>query len=332
VIQSAKKTLIDIPTASGHASTIALCRDDILLAWFGGTQEGAPDVDIYTARRHKGIWDAPHLIAGEADLPHWNPVFYARGDTIDLFYKVGTPIPRWHTRRMRSTDGGWAWTQPTELVQGDVGGRGPVRNKPLRLQSGRMLAPASVETAEQWNAFVDISDDDCETFRPSPFVPLWRKGEPLPRGCKKPPFETVGKGVIQPTLWQSVDGAVHMLLRSTEGYILRSDSVDDGETWCFAYSTGIPNNNSGIDLAQAEDGCIFLVSNPVSGNWAARTPLLLSFSADGGETFRPLLYLETNEGEYSYPAILSKGKTLFVSYTWKRQKIAFWEIETEARL
>ncbi len=332
MLHSAKKTLIDIPTASGHASTIAVCGDDILLAWFGGAQEGAPDVDIYAARRHNGAWDAPRLLAGEDNLPHWNPVFYACGDKIDLFYKVGTPIPAWYTRRMRSTDGGRTWTRPTELVQDDIGGRGPVRNKPLRLKSGRrVLAPASIETETQWNAFVDISDDDCVSFRASPFVPLWRRGDAPPKGCANAPLEILGKGVIQPALWQSADGAVHMLLRSTEGYILRSDSLDEGETWCTAYSTGIFNNNSGIDLAQAADGTLFLVSNPVSGNWAARTPLLLSFSVNDGETFKPLLYLETNEGEYSYPAILSKGKTLFISYTWKREKIAFWEIETEAR-
>ncbi|MBR4599085.1 MAG: exo-alpha-sialidase, partial [Treponema sp.] len=159
------------------------------------------------------------------------PVFFAQGDRIDLFYKAGKTIPGWHTRRMRSLDGGRAWTEPTELIPGDVGGRGPVRNKPIRLRSGRVLAPASIETADTWNAFVDISDDGGESFRASPFVPLWRSGGDKPDSTGPEPLEIRGKGVIQPTLWQTEDGAAHMMLRSTEGFILRSDSFDEGESW-----------------------------------------------------------------------------------------------------
>ena len=47
---------------------------------------------------------------------------------------------------LQSTDNGVTWSGPQELVPGDVsGGRGPVRNKPLRLASGRILAGASTE-------------------------------------------------------------------------------------------------------------------------------------------------------------------------------------------
>ena len=329
--KKAEKTLIDLTTANGHASTIALAGDDVLMAWFGGTREGEGDVDIYGTRRVGGRWETPRKLAGEDGLPHWNPVFFAEGDRIDLFYKVGQTIPGWHTRRMRSLDGGRAWTEPTELIPGDVGGRGPVRNKPIRLRSGRVLAPASIETPDTWNAFVDISDDGGETFRASPFVPLWRAGGEKPASAGPEPMMIGGKGVIQPTLWQTEDGAAHMLLRSTEGFILRSDSFDEGESWLPAYSTGLANNNSGIDLTRAADGRLFLVMNPVSGNWAARTPLTLMVSLDDGASFRPVLNLEMEPGEYSYPAILSRGNTLYISYTWRRLKMAFWEIELEPR-
>ena len=327
--RKAEKTLIDLPTENGHASTIALVGGDVLMAWFGGTREGEGDVDIYGARRVNGRWETPRRLAGEDGLPHWNPVLFAGGEKVDLFYKAGHTIPGWHTRRMRSQDGGRTWTTPAELVPGDVGGRGPVRNKPIRLRSGRILAPASIETPDTWNAFVDISDDGGESFRASSFVPLWRAGGEKPDSPGPVPMEIRGKGVIQPTLWQSADDAVHMLLRSTEGFILRSDSFDGGESWLPAYSTGLSNNNSGIDLTRTSDGRLFLVMNPVSGNWAARTPLSLLVSTDGGATFRPVLNLEMNPGEYSYPAILSRGDTLYISYTWRRLKMAFWDIELE---
>ena len=329
MIKRSDKHLIDIPTPNGHASTLALVGDDILLAWFGGTKEGESDVDIYAARRVNGQWLAPWRIAQEQGLQHWNPVFYVEGTRVELYYKVGTPIPSWYTRHMRSFDGGNTWTQPAELVPGDIGGRGPVRNKPILLRSGLLLAPASIEKEETWDAFVDISSDGGVTFTRSDTVPLWRKGHPKPSDTIHEPFEVTGKGVIQPTLWQSDDGHVHMLLRSTEGVILRSDSTDEGKTWCSAYSTGLANNNSGIDLIKLDDGRIALVMNPVSGNWSARTPLTLCISCDGGDSFTDLINLEVNPGEYSYPAILARGNTLYISYTWNRLKIAFWEIQLE---
>ena len=77
MIKRSDKHLIDIPTPNGHASTLALVGDDILLAWFGGTKEGEPDVDIYAARCVNGQWLAPGPIAQQQGLQHWNPVFYA---------------------------------------------------------------------------------------------------------------------------------------------------------------------------------------------------------------------------------------------------------------
>ena len=99
--------------------------------------------------------------------------------------------------------------------------------------------------------------------------------------------------------------------------------------WSIASCTGLPNNNSGIDLVRLDDGRIVLCLNPVSGDWAARTPLWLYVSQDDGSTFSPLMALETAPGEYSYPSLDCEGSTVYVSYTWKREKIAFWTIELE---
>ncbi|MDO4739088.1 MAG: sialidase family protein [Eubacteriales bacterium] len=314
--------IIDVPTPSCHATTVARVGGETLLCWFGGTQEAAGDVDIYMARRGEFGWGRPFLIAGERDLPHWNPVLFADGENVALYYKVGRKIPQWHTRAMFSEDGGRRFSAPQELVPGDIGGRGPVKNKPILLRSGRMISGASVETPTTWNAFADLSDDGGKTFRRSAFVPLWREGEKPCENARK----IDGKGVIQPTLWEDETG-VHMLLRSTEGEILRSDSTDGGETWCCAYGTGMPNNNSGVDLAQDERGRLWLCANPVSENWGARTPLSLFVSEDGGAHFERVMDLETAPGEYSYPAILAQEGKLFVSYTWNREKVAYCEIE-----
>jgi predicted neuraminidase len=307
----------DRPFASCHASTLlALPGGDVLAAWFGGTREKAPDVAIWGARRSAGRWSHPRKLADREGIAHWNPVLFAndRG-SVFLVYKVGVDVTSWHSMVMRSDDGGESWSDPVPLVEGDIGGRGPVRNKPIRLRDGKLLAPASIETADRWDAFVDISTDQGLTWRKSAFVPI-DHGR----------FE--GKGVIQPTLWESEPGKVHMLLRSTAGRIYRSDSFDGGQTWCPAYATSLPNNNSGIDLVRLDSGVLALVCNPVGENWGKRTPLTLFASTDNGLTWGDELVLEDGPGEYSYPAIIAKGNRILISYTWKRERIAYWELET----
>ena len=110
-------------------------------------------------------------------------------------------------------------------------------------------------------------------------------------------------------------------------------SFDGGRTWSDAEKTEIPNNNCGIDAVRMESGRLVLVYNPVRGNWAARTPIAFSVSDDNGETWSEPQILdhqpcgENNVNyEFSYPAVLAQGQDIFITYTWKRQTVAFWQI------
>ena len=318
MIRSQKKEFIftQKPTDNCHASTVLPLEDGrIAAAWFAGTKEGNDDVDILTCVRTDEGWGQPVRVSAAPDIPHWNPVLFRKSSgEIILFFKVGKKIPAWKTYYCTSSDA-VAWSIPAELVEGDIGGgRGPVKNKPIRLSDGRVIAPASDERNNLWVAFTDISCDDCAS---------WRRMRTVPTrsllGFYVP--------MIQPTLWESDDGSVHMLTRTSRGNIYRSDSFDKGESWCRAYPTPLPNNNSGIDLDRTADGRIFLVCNPVSKNWGDRTPLDLMVSEDDGKTFKKLLRLEDNPGEYSYPAIVAQGSKLHITYTFNREYIAYWQIE-----
>lgn len=304
------------PFNSCHASTLELLQNgDICAAWFGGTKEGAEDVAIWCSVRTNGEWSSPVKVAHQDGTPHWNPVLFKRSDgDIYLYYKVGRRISQWHTMFTYSSDNCQSWKQPQVLVPGDIGGRGPVKNKPIVLKDGTIVAPASIEN-NYWDAFVDISFDCGESWVKSDLVPLDHyEGD---------------KGIIQPTLWESAPGQVHMMLRSTRSQIYRSDSVDAGKTWSQAYPISLPHNNSGIDVTKLDNGDLVLAYNPVAGKKGPRTPLILSISKDNGIKWEDILILENEEGQYSYPAIISKGSKLFVSYTWKRERIAFWMIEID---
>lgn len=229
------------PTAACHASTIYRKKNgEILTAWFGGSKEGADDVGIYFSRkRESGDFQAAEKIAG-GEEPHWNPVLFSEDDRkILLFYKKGRLISKWRTYIRISMDGGETFGEERELVPGETGGRGPVRNKPLWLSNGRILCPASVE-GDVWKAFTDISEDGGKTFVRSNWIEILEteiserttlKYESKSHHESDIPVSDQsfhGRGVIQPTLWADDENHIHMLLRSTEGKIYRSDSADGG--------------------------------------------------------------------------------------------------------
>lgn len=296
---------------SCHASTLVMLPDgDILAAWFGGEREGAGNVEIWSSRRHEGLWSTPVMLSDPSDIPCWNPVLYFDKNEVLLFYKRGDKIFRWKTFIRRSQDGGVTWNREKELISGDTGGRGPVKNKPILLSNGDILAPASHEGegGEGWYAFCDRSSDGGKTWIRSQYI----KTDPYVK-------------LIQPTLWESRAG-VHMLLRSASGYIYRSDSTDHGRTWGQAYKTILPNNNSGIDLVKTSDNTLALVCNPVGSNWGKRSPLIIITSANNGITWSDPLNLAEGEGEFSYPAIIFAQNKLHITFTWQRKTIAYYQV------
>ncbi len=302
-----------LEAAQCHAATLLPTPGGgLLCAFFAGTREGHGDVSVWWAERRDGIWSAPDRLPQVARAPHWNPVLFEAEGRAHLCFKVG-PSPRdWRTwRRTRPLAGG-EWSAAGELVPGDPTGRGPVKNKPIRLSDGALLAPASTETWRRWDCFVDRSEDGGRTWRRSERVPLSLRARR-------------GRGIIQPALWESEPGRVHLLARSTCGRIVRAESRDGGRTFSRARPTALPNNDSGIDLVKLRSGGIVLAYNPVSVR-KVRTPLHLAVSADG-ERFEDAAVLASGPGEYSYPAIVEIPGGVAVAYTFDRVSMAVCELD-----
>lgn len=204
-----------------------------------------------------------------------------------------------------------------------------MKNKAILLSNGNWLAPASLEgpsgwegRRKPWRGFTDTSTDHGRTWTASNFV--------------YPPSKS--EGVIQPTLWESQPGHVHMLLRSLRGRnakVWRADSTDYGKTWGQAYKTNLPNNNSGLDVAKLpHSGTLVLIYNPTTEN---RYPLRMSISKDDGKSWTVHLDIEKESGtvkeghEFSYPAIIpwpasAPEEGVSVTYTWNRKRVAFFSI------
>ena len=337
------------PAVTGHvhASTLLPVKDGVLAAWFEGSKEGAPDVAVKVSRRTApGVWKTP-CVAVKVDpkLTQWNPVLRRRRDgQIELYFKLAkcpeeANCSVWKTYSCLSDDEGATWSAARELVPGDdTGGRGPVKNKCLRLADGRLLAPASCEIGP-WRAFVDISDDDGRTWRKSANMPV-------PEGVKVAARDKAF-GMIQPTLFEALDGSIVALVRTNGGKVWQSRSHDCGETWAETKPTSLDNINSGLDAVKASDGKVYLVLNGGSEGWGPRYKLDLFVSEDDGVNWQFLKNLVCDERrdasgrmkqspdrwtEFSYPAILEVHPgVLGITYTWNRQRIAYLELSVKEK-
>jgi predicted neuraminidase len=295
------------PFASAHASTIVETRDGLLAAWFGGSDEGRPDVSIWTARYEGGRWQAPVEVAdgrqqtGERH-PCWNPVLFqpSRGPLL-LFYRVGPSTRAWWTLLRTSTDQGRTWSRAVRLPQGYLG---PIRAKPVELGDGTLLAGSSTEDAG-WVVHMErAKPGDLGTAE------AWSK-----TGALNDPKVF---GAIQPTILVHSPERLQILCRSRQQVVTEAWSEDGGRSWSPMTATSLPNPSAGIDAVRLADGRFLLAYNPTS---SARSPLALAVSRDGLR-WRRAVTLEGQAGEYSYPALIqTRDGRVHVTYTWRRQRI-----------
>lgn len=299
------------PFPSCHASTLAQASDQtIVAAWFGGIGEGKPDVGIWVSRKKDAGWSAPVEVANglQADgtrHPCWNPVlFQPKTGPLLLFFKVGSSPSTWWGEMMISEDAGQTWKDRRKLPDQILG---PIKNKPIQLQDGTLLAGSSIEN-DGWRILMERTPDLGVT---------WQRIGPL----NGPEI-----GAIQPTLMTYKDGRIQTLCRDRngQGHLWQSWSSDQGLTWTPFEATELPNPNAGADAVTLSDGRQLLVYNhtvKLSPFPCGREMLNVSVSEDG-KKWMAACVLEKDRGEYSYPAVIQTSDGLVhTTYTWKRQKI-----------
>lgn len=290
---------------SCHASTIVETPEGLVAAWFGGTDEGTPDVSIWLARNPGTGWEQAEEVANGIDLkahiryPCWNPVlFLRRNKQLLLFYKIGPSPEEWWGMLKMSPDYGKSWTKVRRLPSGFIG---PVRNKPVELLNGTLLCGSSTED-KGWRVHMEWTAD--------PFG-LWMRAKPLNSAF------TVQ--AIQPTILQWGDWKFQMLCRTKSGRIFESWSTNNAATWSPLARTLLPNPNSAVDGVVLRDGRALIVYNHTT---EGRNVLNVAVS-NNGKIWQAAGMLENEpQGEFSYPAVIqTKDNMVHVTYTWNRQRI-----------
>ena len=255
----------------------------------------------------------------------WNPVLFEMPDgELWLFFKIGSTVGDWTGWLCKSKDGGRTWSDKESLPY-DAEGRaflGPIKNKP-ELIDGRLLCGSSTE-GNGWRFHMEILDLKTGQWK---YVPVESTEAIKTDDNKQHPIDC-----IQPSILKLKDGRLQVLMRTHNARLATSFSSDNGDTWTPVTLSEVENNQSGTDAVTLKDGRHALIYNnfetlPLTKK-GVRTPISIAIS-DDGQSWQHALTLEDSPiDQYSYPAIIQgKNGHLYCVYTWRRQRVAFKEID-----
>ena len=275
----------------------------------------------------------------------WNPVlFQMPNGELWLFFKIGTTVGDWTGWLTKSKDGGRTWSDKEPLgyanvpVGSPVGNPqvpilGPIKNKP-ELIGDRLLCPSSTEK-NGWRFHMEILDlSDGRWKKGVPAIDLNWKWIPVEssEAIKTDDNKIHPIDCIQPSILKLKDGLLQVLMRTHNAHIATSFSSDNGLTWTPVTLLEIENNQSGTDAVSLQDGRHALIYNnfktlPLTPK-GVRNPCSIALS-DDGTNWQHVITLEKSPiDQYSYPAIIQgKDGKLHCVYTWRRQRVAYKEID-----
>jgi len=360
------EAFIPTPCVQNHASFIApLPGGDLGCVWFGGTQEGIPDISVHFSRLAPGAtaWTPAERLSDDPTRSEQNPLLFTAPD--------GALWLLWTAQR-----GG---NQDTALIRHRISRDG-----------GRSWAPIETLIEEKPGFGTFIRSEIVVNRLGEWLLPIWR--------CTKPPVgawtgdldtSSVLISADQGRSWREVavpdsTGAVHMsIVRQGDrlvafyrsrwaDFVYRSVSDDEGHSWSAPKPTVLPNNNSSVMAIALASGAIALVYNessqadatgrraslyddiggeeeaappPATGRsafWGApRAPMTVALSEDGGITWPHRRNLEVGDGfcmtnnskdqlnrEFSYPSLCQTADgAIHIAYTYWRQAIKYVRVD-----
>ncbi|WP_245217166.1 sialidase family protein [Neoroseomonas nitratireducens] len=361
------EAFIPTPCVQNHAAfLLPLPGGDMGCVWFGGTQEGVPDISVHFSRLAAGAdrWSPAVRLSNDPTRSEQNPLMFHAPDgklwllwTAQVSGNQDTAI----IRRRISSDGGRNWG-PIETLFGEQPGFGTFIRSPITvLDSGDWLLPiwrCTKPPAGAWTGDLDtssvmISSDSGATWT--------EHAVPGSTGCVHMSIVDLRDGTLVAFYRSRWADSIHM-----------SRSSDGGRAWSAPVPTDLPNNNSSVMAIRLADGRLAMAYNhasvadatgrrvslyddiggeelapavpPSTGRtafWGApRAPMTLALSSDQGRSWPVRRNLETGDGycmtnnskdrlnrEFSYPSLCqTPDGMLHVAYTYWRQTIKYVRI------
>ena len=236
------------------ANLLPLSNGDLLCVWFSGTQEGMADISVYSSRLAAGsnTWSAPRKLSDDPGRSEQNPVLFPTPDgELWLFWtsqKAGNQDSAVVMRRI-STDNGENWG-PIEVFIDTPGTF--VRQPIVVLDNGDWLLPVFYcvpVPGRKWVGDKDYSAVKISSDKGKTWTEVVVPGS---IGCVHMNIEKLD------------DGSLVAVFRSRwADHVYLTRSRDHGRSWDVPIPSGLPNNNSSIQLTRLMNGHLAIVFNNI---------------------------------------------------------------------
>jgi predicted neuraminidase len=348
------EAFIPTPCVQNHAAFLHVLPGGALgCVWFGGTQEGVPDISVHVSRLVEGRWTDAEKLSDDSTRSEQNPLLFTAPDgklwllwTAQVSGHQDTAI----VRHRISDDGGASWGPIGTLIDRP----GLFIRQPIVIaRNGDWLLPcwlcptppAGAWRGDEDTAVVMVSSDQGRSWV-----------------AQDVPGST---GAVHMNILPLRDGSMLALYRSRWADFIHASRSADGRRWSTPEPTELPNNNASIQARVLANGHIALAYNhssaanaterraslyddlgdalaaeaPAAGRgafWGApRAPMTIALSEDGGRSWPYRRDVATGDGycltnnsrdrlnrEFSYPSILqTPDGALHLAFTWWRQAI-----------
>lgn len=313
-------SLIPMPphVSSAHASSMAhLPGGQMIVFWWAGSRESAPDVKVYASRWADGKWDQPWEVATRASLGKalgfgvrriGNPVAWTSADGKIHLYVVATGM------------GGWAASRIVQLVSSDLGDNfkvtrvlpmsplfntsSLVRTTPVGMANGGWLLPLYFELGIKYPVLLAFDKRGDPSW-------LTRIG--------------TSTSTLQPAIVPTSGSVVHAWSRDSGAAqrVQHAQSSDGGVSWADMPALDLPNQNTSLSALRLKNGSVLMLHNHVVPGGSSRNMLRLSIARDASH-WTPLADVARGEAgeEFSYPDMQVVGNQLHITYTSRRKAIA----------
>lgn len=315
---------IDIPMpkniASAHSATLTrLENGNLLVAFFGGSREGAKDVKIYGSiyDDKKHFWSKPFVILTREELSKkskqyikklGNPVLYRAKDRIYLFV-VGASIGGWATSKIYELyvdsffpQKSFSYKQTLPLSPfGNISNL--ARSTPISLSTGGFILPIYHELADKY-ALMARFDSDGNLISISKPNHLHKQ--------------------LQPTLAPLSHTKCIAVFRNNGDYenaMFSQVCEKGGEKWLNPQKTNIKNYDNSANLIRFNKD-IYLIHNTFNKSpHLDRGTLTLSLMISPTD-FKKIIDLDySTHSEVSYPTTITDGDNIDIVYTHDRKNI-----------
>ena len=300
---------------NGEADMIRLKNGDLLLAygrWNSGTSDfDTAEVWCKTSSDSGKTWGKDRvLVPNEGKLTTFSvSLLRLNNGEILMAYLTKNDKENCSIFFRKSADDCRTWSDRVklEMPAGYSGYTGMNNDRLIQLKSGRILGAAwdGFAKGHQMLGFTIYSDDNGATWHKSSDVDI-RAIDPT----NKP-------GTQEPAVIELKDGRVMMLIRNDLGYIGRSYSTDQGQTWSkpeLIKELEAPLAPASI-IMLPQTGDLLLIWNH---NKSARRPLNSAISKDDGKTWENIRTIDDSDGPpwpgLAYTSITPVDDNVIITY------------------